>query len=146
MVVAAAVVGVCGRGGGAAAAGLGKERGVMVVVVVVTDVSWRWGGGGRCWYGGSCCCGCCCCCCSLLLLLLLWSLSLLLSLLSVLFTSYRFCVSFVLLLRRGAGQVRYYCEALDWSNEDVCSMLTTFPNFLSIKMENDVIEVIAYLR
>eukprot|EP00904_Undaria_pinnatifida_P009057 jgi/Undpi1/5281/HiC_scaffold_2.g00562.m1 len=43
-------------------------------------------------------------------------------------------------------KVRYYCEVLDWSNEDVCSMLTTFPNFLSIKMENDVIEVIAYLR
>ena len=40
----------------------------------------------------------------------------------------------------------YYREALAWTNEDVAAMLAEFPNLLSIKMENDVIEVIDYLR
>lgn len=43
-------------------------------------------------------------------------------------------------------QVSYYREALAWTNDDVASMLGVYPDFLSIKMENDVIEVIDYLR
>lgn len=43
-------------------------------------------------------------------------------------------------------QVSYYREALAWTNEDVAAMLAESPNLLSIKMENDVIEVIDYLR
>ncbi|CAN0554939.1 unnamed protein product, partial [Ectocarpus sp. 12 AP-2014] len=43
-------------------------------------------------------------------------------------------------------KVSYYREALAWTNEDVAAMLAEYPNLLSIKMENDVIEVIDYLR
>ncbi|CAM9990383.1 unnamed protein product, partial [Ectocarpus sp. 13 AM-2016] len=43
-------------------------------------------------------------------------------------------------------KVSYYREALAWTNEDVAAMLAKYPNLLSIKMENDVIEVINYLR
>ncbi|CBJ31906.1 conserved unknown protein [Ectocarpus siliculosus] len=43
-------------------------------------------------------------------------------------------------------QVSYYRESLAWTNEDVAAMLAEYPNLLSIKMENDVIEVIDYLR
>lgn len=46
----------------------------------------------------------------------------------------------------GHGQVSYYREALAWTNEDIAAMLPVFPNLLSIKMENDVIEVVDYLR
>lgn len=48
--------------------------------------------------------------------------------------------------RVNPGQVSYYREALAWTNDDVATMLSVFPNFLSVKMENDVIEVIDYLR
>lgn len=44
------------------------------------------------------------------------------------------------------GQVSYYRESLAWTNDDVASMLEVYPKFLSIKMENDVVEVIDYLR
>ncbi|CAM9116281.1 unnamed protein product, partial [Pylaiella littoralis] len=43
-------------------------------------------------------------------------------------------------------KVSYYREALAWTNEEVAAMLPVFPNLLSIKMENDVIEIIDYLR
>ncbi|CAN0549171.1 unnamed protein product, partial [Ectocarpus sp. 12 AP-2014] len=43
-------------------------------------------------------------------------------------------------------KVSYYRETLAWTNEDVAAMLAEYPNLLSIKMENDVIEVIDYLR
>lgn len=40
----------------------------------------------------------------------------------------------------------YYRESLAWTNADVAEMLAVYPNLLSIKLENDVIEVIDYLR
>ncbi|CAM9343626.1 unnamed protein product, partial [Scytosiphon promiscuus] len=44
------------------------------------------------------------------------------------------------------AKVSYYRESLAWTNADVAEMLAVYPNLLSIKLENDVIEVIDYLR
>ncbi|CAN0080059.1 unnamed protein product [Ascophyllum nodosum] len=43
-------------------------------------------------------------------------------------------------------KVQYYRDALSWSTEDIRSLMAEYPNLLSVKMEEDVIEILEYLR